>query len=521
VPDSSVNLNIHVNSNASETTLKGLGNALAQDRSGAIGLATTPLRSFATSLAGLAASALSVGTAIRFVTQGFKGSFSDENLIVSIAKLTGSMETARARFEAIDAMRFEWPIDTEELVTASNALSRFSGGALSGMDSLKLAADAASATGQSPTQIAESIGRAYAEIKSGTSGRGMMGLANAGILSPAAREDLENLKKSGADNTVIWQRLQDELGKFSGAMERDMSTTDAKIKKVGIAWGDVQKAFSTPITSTLAEIIDEVPGLLKNLEANATNAGYKVAAVIELFSKAMSQDRLGEVVAAAIKYGVISSAGVFLLEMVENIAYIGKTLAAVVASAANAFTKYVVSGMSKAVGWVMEKLGIVENFDYSQHDVSLVGTFSDTLNEFNRDWKLGKGADHTLSKGVSDLASEDLKKLFADFNVVVGTPAAETRRKEREKKTFQPQESPADPTAETSQGRSKSTLGHITDNYARFGLFASASDYSGINTALNYSRRTADSAEKQTKLLTQIANTLKTTSATPTAAAFS
>jgi hypothetical protein len=135
--------------------------------------------------------------------------------------LLGSASAAQSRIEELYEFAKTTPFEMTDAVEASRVLQVLTQGALATGDGLRLVGDVAAGTGAGFDELAMWIGRAYDAIQSGRPwGESAMRLQELGALSGEARSRIDALAKSGADSTVIWAALAEELGRFDGMMER-------------------------------------------------------------------------------------------------------------------------------------------------------------------------------------------------------------------------------------------------------------------------------------------------------------
>lgn len=122
------------------------------------------------------------------------------------------------------------PFSLEEFAAASRTMLTFSDGALGMQRSLELVGDAAAATGKPLEQVGEAVAKAYAMIRDGQPVSRVAGqLRNLGLITPQTAADLKELQDAGASNIELWDKLEEALKKFEGAMAETEKTGNGLI----------------------------------------------------------------------------------------------------------------------------------------------------------------------------------------------------------------------------------------------------------------------------------------------------
>lgn len=153
--------------------------------------------------------------------------------------MNATLETSTLQFETLmgDADRaeehianlFEFakktPFETQPIIDASRMLQTFGGDALNSMDNLTLLGDAAAATNAPFDDLGFWVGRLFANLQAGQPfGEAAARLQELAVLSPEARQQMEQLQEAGGDASEVFAIFQEDLGRFSGAMERQAGT---------------------------------------------------------------------------------------------------------------------------------------------------------------------------------------------------------------------------------------------------------------------------------------------------------
>ena len=248
----------------------------AKDATGnAIKSALNRLKSFAASVgsnlqnirAGIGMLRTAVSQAMSFMQKAF----AFEKMTVQFKTLIGSMDEARAHMRMLQEMGDTPPFSLEEFAAASRQMMIMSDGALGFKKSLELVGDAAAATGQPIQNLAHEIGRAYAIIRDGQPlTRATMGLRNMGAITPEVAAKLDELQKSGASVTQIWETLTAELGKFKGAMAETERTGDGLVGAIKSQWDDAVREFGAALLETSKDCLSALLDKMKELREDGS-----------------------------------------------------------------------------------------------------------------------------------------------------------------------------------------------------------------------------------------------------------
>lgn len=139
--------------------------------------------------------------------------------------LMGSADEARDHVAGLFDFAKKTPFETGPIIEASKMMRTFGGDVLDTAANLTLIGDAAAATNAPIDELGFWVGRLYSNLQAGQPfGEAAMRLQELAVMSPKARQEMEALQKSGASAAEIFAVLQDDLGKFGGAMEKQAAT---------------------------------------------------------------------------------------------------------------------------------------------------------------------------------------------------------------------------------------------------------------------------------------------------------
>lgn len=199
---------------AVSASLRGIGSVastVTRDAFNVAGAFTTTVATTTAALAGI----------------GIKTNSELETATLQFETLLGSADAAKERVASLFEFAKATPFETGPIIKASRLMQTFGGDALATEANLRLVGDAAAGTSQGIDEIAFWVGRAYAAMQGGQPfGEARMRLQELAILTPEAAAKLTELSDSGASADEMFTVLQDSLGRFGGAMEKQATTFD-------------------------------------------------------------------------------------------------------------------------------------------------------------------------------------------------------------------------------------------------------------------------------------------------------
>jgi len=160
--------------------------------------------------------------AIGFGAKGLAMADSIEQAELAFGTLLGSVDAAKQRIKELSEFSAATPFELPGIIQADRLLTTF--GARS-VENLTLVGDAAAGVGAGIEEIAFWFGRAATAIEAGRPfGEALMRLTELGLITGTTRNRLEELQKAGASSTEVMGVLTEELGRFSGLMEKQAQT---------------------------------------------------------------------------------------------------------------------------------------------------------------------------------------------------------------------------------------------------------------------------------------------------------
>jgi hypothetical protein len=148
-----------------------------------------------------------------------------ETSTLQFTTLMGSSDRAREHVKDLFEIAKKTPFETGPIIQASRMLQTFGGAALNTKENILLVGDAAAATQAPINELGFWIGRMYSAVQAGRPfGEAAMRLQELAVLTPQARNQMEDLQKSGKSTAEVWAVMTDNLKQFSGAMEKQAGT---------------------------------------------------------------------------------------------------------------------------------------------------------------------------------------------------------------------------------------------------------------------------------------------------------
>lgn len=196
-----------------------------------------------------------------------------ESLQTQFITLLGGSVAAKKRFQELKKFAAETPFQLEGIAQASKILESFAGRTLSVGDGLRLVGNAAAKADRPITEVALTIGRAFAGLMGGRAvGEPLARLQELSVLSNVARNRIEDLQKAGQKGAKVWKVLADELKRNDGLMGLLSQTANGLVSTVkdnlNIAMAELG-AFLLPLAKVLmVKVIARFEELNKWIEKN-------------------------------------------------------------------------------------------------------------------------------------------------------------------------------------------------------------------------------------------------------------
>lgn len=236
--------------------------------------------------------------------------FNMESMEAQFSVLLGGMDAAKKRVKELQDFSASTPFQLDGIAQASRMMHVFTGGALGGVESLRLVGDAAAAVNQPIEDLGMWIGRAYSAIQGGQPfGQAAMRLQEMGVLSAKGRQEIDALSRSGASSAKIWAVLESEMKSFSGGMDLLSKTGSGLVStlkdNVKLAMAEFGSAFTDAAKGGLTTLIAKIGELRDN--GAIQRFGQRVAQVVKMAGAAFVwlRDRISAVMQSDLVQGLI------------------------------------------------------------------------------------------------------------------------------------------------------------------------------------------------------------------------
>lgn len=225
----------------------------------------------------------------------------------TLLKTTGALEIALKRVEDIEMRTTQFepllkgaqlakerladlvkfaattPFQLPEIADASRMLEVMGRGALSSVDTLKMVGDAAAAAGRGLEEVAFWVGRFYDGLQAGRPvGEAATRLQEMGLISGKTRARVEELTKSGADMSVVWQDIKKELRQTEGSMKKLSQTIGGLRTTLADTKDLMAQKFGDPFAALQKEKIESTIKVLENITPAVEAIGRDLAMIERL-----------------------------------------------------------------------------------------------------------------------------------------------------------------------------------------------------------------------------------------------
>lgn len=352
---------------------RGIKTAMKEARDLGASIAGGAVRRGVSAMKALSVSALGLGAALAYgVKRAVQAAADMEGMETSFAVLLGSMEAAKKRMAELSKFAAETPFELPEVVAASKTLETMTKGAIATGEGLRLVGDVAAGTGMQFGEAAMWIGRLYDALQNGRpAGEALMRLQEVGAISGAARARLESAAPGEG-----WKIATQELGKFSGMMEKQSRTWNGLMSTFRDNIGAAMREFGTPIITQMKPALDAAIELAGQIGPKMKGAGVDFAKALDYgvnvglgilkdpkTATKMLEDalvatmlRVGNVMIAAFKAGL----DFFKNGLMEGMAAAGQVMLGTMMKAFQEPIALLQAGVEAAIAKLPESLGGVD-----------------------------------------------------------------------------------------------------------------------------------------------------------------
>lgn len=199
-----------------------------------------------------------------------------ETMEVGFEVFLGSAQAAHDRMAELAAFSAHTPFQLGEIAQASQELQVLTQGALATGKGLEMVGDIASGTNRAFGEMAVTVGRLYAGLRSGTNvGESLRSLQDSGGLSPSAVRRIEGM--ASVDGAAAWRMAQVELGRFSGMMEKKSKTWEGLMSTFHDNINLALAAFGKPLLEALKPQLDLMIELIDAAKPKIAELGKDLA----------------------------------------------------------------------------------------------------------------------------------------------------------------------------------------------------------------------------------------------------
>jgi hypothetical protein len=270
------------------------------------------------------------------------------------------------------------------------------------------------------------------------------------------------------------------------AKEREMfngtSALADKLGTISTAWGKIQMAMASPIASEFSEESERAVQLLGKLEVIAEKVGQLLIGAGTAFANAIGNGTFIENATTALGLGLLKTAGVWLAQMLENVGYLEAALSSAFYGVIRATSIQINSALSGIPG-----------LDSLKTEDTWSDSFQKNFLEGMSAMNLGDGASRIVSNSLDKWVSGQWDDLLRRNGVKPATP-------------YIPQAGEAK--AATGGKSAIEKPQRFSDSMSRVAMFLlrpTGGTPGAITSPTNYARTTAQNAEKQTRILQEIA----------------
>lgn len=194
-----------------------------------------------------------------------------ETSTLQFTTLMGDAEMAEEHVRSLFEFAKNTPFETGAIIEASKQMETFGGAALNTQANLMLIGDAAAATSAPIDELGFWVGRLFSNLQAGQPfGEAAMRLQELAVMSPQARQEMEDLQAAGASADEIFAVFQEDLGKFTGAMESQAGTWKGLTSTISDA---LQITAATALKPFFDMAKDGLGAVVAFLESPALNSG--------------------------------------------------------------------------------------------------------------------------------------------------------------------------------------------------------------------------------------------------------
>jgi len=175
--------------------------------------------------AGVGNALLAAARSAETLAEGLKELARMDTLRAQFETIMGSSLRAKQRMEELSNFAKTAPFSMPDIANANRDLESLTGGMMATQEQMTKIGDAASATGNSFSDVADSTGKIYASLQNGTPyERPLTQLISMGIVSQDTARQIQHLQTSGVDWHQSMNLITADMERFKGGMDTASKT---------------------------------------------------------------------------------------------------------------------------------------------------------------------------------------------------------------------------------------------------------------------------------------------------------
>ncbi|MEO5961576.1 MAG: hypothetical protein ABIR80_20890, partial [Opitutaceae bacterium] len=291
-----------------------------------------PTTLFATGMLGVLGTIKKIVAETGILNRGIKQIAATEQIQGKFETLLKSAALAKQRIQELYQFVANSPFKFDDVAEGNRVLQALTKGALAGAQGMKLVGDAAAATGQQFSEVAERVGKVYSALSSGRSlDRVIFQMQQTGLVTDTVAKELESLEEVGAGFGEKWGVVEKALRASNGGMQNEAKTLDGLTNRLANASEQLEKAFTAPFREAKARELEVSIKATENVTPVLAGIAQDLAPLITLsstFKNTIAESTLAtkgfaEALNVAWQLGKVAFAGVGLATLGRLTAGIG------------------------------------------------------------------------------------------------------------------------------------------------------------------------------------------------------
>ena len=245
-----------------------------------------PTALFATGMVGVLATIRSIVKESGILERSIQNIARTQQIEGKFETLLKSATLAKQRIQELYKFTAASPFKFEDIAEGNRLLQALSQGALAGAKGMKLVGDAAAATGQQFSEVADKVGKVYNALSSGRSlDRTIFQLQLSGVVTDELAHKLETLEQRGAGFAEKWGEVEKALKRTEGGMQNEMKTLEALGTRLEEAGKIAEKAFGKAFVPLQTKTLETSIKATENLTPVLARLGDDLAPLLQFGSQ--------------------------------------------------------------------------------------------------------------------------------------------------------------------------------------------------------------------------------------------